>query len=254
MTHQNPETELIQRTIPRHVAIILDGNGRWAEKNRLPRIAGHRRGVIAVRNVVQACAVEGVEFLTLFVFSSENWRRPKTEVALLMSLFMTAMRKEIKRLHKNNVRIKFVGDRSAFSDTLQQHMVKAELMTQDNDGLTLLIAANYGGRWDILEATKTLASRLSNGEIKITDITEENFQACLGMGAWPDPDLFIRTGGEQRISNFLLWNLAYTELYFTDLLWPEFDKDALQLAFQSFRTRQRRFGMTGAQIREVKGA
>ena len=240
--------------LPRHIAIIMDGNGRWAERRKLPRHFGHKAGVDAVRRVVAACAEQGVEVLTLFAFSSENWRRPAKEVGLLMDLFLTTLGKEIKRLHKNRVRIRLIGDRAAFSDKLRQRIAEAEALTADNDGLTLVIAANYGGRWDIARAASRLAERVRAGELEPDVITPETLAAEVSLADLPEPDLFIRTGGEQRISNFILWQLAYTELYFTDLFWPDFDAEALNHAIASFTGRQRRFGMTGKQVEGVKGA
>ena len=242
------------RPLPRHIAIIMDGNGRWAERRKLPRHFGHKAGVDAVRKVVSACAEQGVEVLTLFAFSSENWRRPAKEVGLLMDLFLTTLGKEIKRLHRNRVRIRLIGDRSAFSDKLQKRIGEAEALTADNDGLTLVIAANYGGRWDIAQAAARLAERVKAGALEPDAITPEALGAEVSLADLPEPDLFIRTGGEQRISNFVLWQLAYTELYFTDLFWPDFDADALGEAIGSFSGRQRRFGMTGRQVESIKGA
>lgn len=240
--------------IPRHVAIIMDGNGRWARKRHLPRVAGHRVGLESVRKTIKACVEQGVEVLTLFAFSSENWRRPKEEVGLLMKLFMTALDSEVKKLHRNGVRLRVIGELSAFSPELQQRIVDAEALTLSNTTLTLTIAANYGGRWDIVQAARTLAAQVERGELRSADINEELLRQQLCLADLPEPDLFIRTGGEQRISNFLLWQLAYTEFYFTDLLWPAFDGAALQQAFDSFAGRQRRFGRTGEQVEEAERA
>lgn len=240
--------------IPRHVAIIMDGNGRWARKRHMPRIAGHRVGLEAVRKTIKACVEQGVEVLTLFAFSSENWRRPKEEVGLLMKLFMTALDNEVKKLHKNGVRLRIIGDVTAFSPELQQRITDAEALTADNSTLHLNIAANYGGRWDIAQAVRNLAKQVRLGEIAADDISEEMIGKQLSLAELPEPDLFIRTGGEQRISNFLLWQLAYTELYFTDLLWPSFDAEALQQAIDSYSGRQRRFGRTGEQVEESESA
>ena len=239
--------------IPRHVAIIMDGNGRWAERRRLPRIAGHRAGVDAVRGVVEACGEKGIEVLTLFAFSSENWRRPEEEVGLLMGLFMTALEQQARKLHKNNVRLQVIGDRSAFAAKLQSRIAEVEQLTGANTGLTLVVAANYGGRWDIAHAASRIAARAKAGELEPEDITPEVFETELSIHALPPPDLFIRTGGEKRISNFLLWQLAYTELYFTETLWPDFDRRAFEDALVSFATRQRRFGRTGKQVAEAGG-
>ena len=229
--------------VPRHVAIIMDGNGRWAKKRLLPRVAGHKRGVESVRATVKACAEQGVEFLTLFAFSSENWRRPPEEVSLLMQLFIRALEQEVSKLDSNGIRFKVVGDICAFDDRIVELIRRGEESTAKNTGLTLTVAANYGGRWDILQA----ANRCRE-EDRDAPITEERLAARLSMAYAPEPDLFIRTGGEQRVSNFLLWQLAYTELYFTDALWPDFDADALEEAFASFRRRERRFGRTSEQL------
>lgn len=234
--------------IPRHIAIIMDGNGRWAEQRSKPRVFGHRAGVEAVRSVVEECAKQQVEVLTLFAFSSENWRRPKQEVGLLMELFMTALGREVNRLHKNNVRLRVIGGIEAFSEKLQKRIRESEVLTRDNDGLTLVIAANYGGRWDIAQASRCLARMVEQGELAVDDITPERLAEHVSLHDLPEPDLFIRTGGEQRVSNFILWQLAYTELYFTDTLWPDFDAPALKLAIDSFASRQRRFGRTGQQL------
>jgi undecaprenyl diphosphate synthase len=229
--------------VPKHVAIIMDGNGRWAKKRLLPRVAGHRRGVEAVRETVKACAQQGVEFLTLFAFSSENWRRPPEEVSLLMQLFIRALEQEVSKLDSNGIRFKVVGDVSAFDDRIVELIRRGEESTAKNTGLTLTVAANYGGRWDILQA----ANRCREEDAE-APITEERLAAKLSMAYAPEPDLFIRTGGEQRVSNFLLWQLAYTELYFTEALWPDFGAAALEEAFASFRRRERRFGRTSEQL------
>ena len=231
--------------VPRHVAIIMDGNGRWAKRRFLPRISGHHKGVEAVRSIVRACADRGVEALTLFAFSSENWRRPADEVSLLMQLFVSALQQEVDRLHKNGIRFRSIGDISRFDQKLVDLIEGAQKMTAANTGLTLTVAANYGGRWDILQAVDRL--RREHGASD-TPWTEEQLMQHLSMGDLPEPDLFIRTGGEQRISNFLLWQLAYTELYFTETLWPDFDAKALDQAFDSYRQRERRFGRTSEQV------
>ncbi len=235
---------------PRHVAIIMDGNGRWAKRQHLPRIAGHRRGVEAVRATVSACAERGIEYLTLFAFSSENWRRPRDEVALLMQLFQAALSNEVEKLHRSGVRLKVVGDTRRFAAKIRRLIEQAESLTAGNQRLTLTIAANYGGRWDILQALdRLLKEKASGGEV-----TEQSLAPYLAMSFAPEPDLFIRTGGEQRISNFLLWQLAYTELYFTDTLWPDFDAAALDAAIMSYRARERRFGRTSDQVEAAKRA
>lgn len=240
--------------LPHHVAIIMDGNGRWANRKNLPRYAGHRQGVKAVRRAVEGCKKRGIEVLTLFAFSSENWRRPKTEVGLLMDLFVHTLKKEISRLDRNGVRIRFIGERDAFPGKLQKMMDEAEEQTVGNGVLTLVIAANYGGRWDIAQAAQKLARQVAEGSLRPEDIDTERLGSTLSIADLPEPDLFIRTGGEERISNYLLWQLAYTELYFTDLLWPEFDDAALQDAIDSFGRRQRRFGQTGAQVEQSRRA
>ena len=234
--------------VPRHVAIIMDGNGRWAKRQHLPRIAGHRRGVEAVRAAVRACAERGVGFLTLFAFSSENWRRPAEEVALLMQLFQMALTSEVEKLHRNGVRLKVVGDTQRFDAAIRRAIEHGERLTADNQGLTLTIAANYGGRWDLLQAINKAARE------KKELFEEQDLSPHLAMSYAPEPDLFIRTGGEQRISNFLLWQLAYTELYFTETLWPDFDGAALDMAIASYRARERRFGRTSEQLEQAKRA
>ena len=239
---------------PRHVAIIMDGNGRWARKRLLPRVAGHQAGVDAVRGVVESCAKKGVEVLTLFAFSSENWRRPPSEVGLLMELFLQTLKREVKRLHSNNVRLRVIGERTAFDPKLQQRIAEAEATTRNNTGLTVVIAANYGGRWDIAQAARSVAQKVETGQLTSADITPELIDLHLSMSDLPEPDLFIRTGGEQRVSNFLLWQLAYTELYFTDTLWPDFLAPAFDDALLSFSKRQRRFGRTGEQVEQAQGA
>ncbi|MBI3560444.1 MAG: isoprenyl transferase [Gammaproteobacteria bacterium] len=238
--------------MPQHVAIIMDGNGRWAERRGSPRFSGHRAGVEAVRNVVQLAGEVGIQALTLFAFSSENWRRPKKEVGLLMELFMTALEREVTKLHNNKVQLRVIGDSAAFSVKLQQRIQEAMKLTANNDGLVLNIAANYGGKWDITQAVRRVAAAAAAGEIQADTINETVIAQQLCMADLPEPDLFIRTGGEQRISNFLIWQLAYTELYFTQTLWPDFDRAEFILALQSFAARQRRFGRTGAQVVEAQ--
>ncbi|WP_234745682.1 polyprenyl diphosphate synthase [Burkholderia sp. WTPI3] len=233
--------------VPRHIAIIMDGNGRWATERRLPRVAGHTRGVDAVRAVVEGCARAGVEYLTLFAFSSENWRRPNEEVSFLMRLFITALEREVGKLHTNGIRLRVVGDLDRFEPRIRELIRRAETKTARNTRLTLTIAANYGGRWDILQATKKLIEQ-SVREGREVDVTEAAFAPHLAMAYAPEPDLFIRTGGEQRVSNFLLWQLAYAEFYFTDKYWPDFDGAALADAIASYTERERRFGRTSAQL------
>lgn len=238
---------------PRHVAIVMDGNGRWARSRRLPRIAGHRAGLEAVRRVVRRCGEKGVSVLTLFAFSSENWRRPPDEVRLLMGLFATALEQEVSKLHEHHVRLRIIGDRAAFDPKLRQLIEQAEQRTEANDGLKLIIAANYGGRWDLTQAMRVLAQRVKRGDLEVENVDERSIQSALSFHGLPDPDLFIRTGGESRISNFLLWQLAYTELYFSQLLWPDFGVAALDEAFSWYASRERRFGRTGEQVAKAGG-
>jgi undecaprenyl diphosphate synthase len=236
------------RTLPQHVAVIMDGNGRWAKGHGLPRIAGHRKGVEAVRELVTTCGELGISCLTLFAFSSENWRRPENEVRLLLELFLMALDKEVKKLHTSKVRFRVIGDIERFGPKLGARIQDAEALTRDNQGLLLTIAANYGGRWDIAQASKALAREVAAGRLDPEAITPDSLEPHLSMAGMPEPDLFIRTGGEQRISNFLLWQLAYTELYFTPILWPDFDRAQFEQALTSFASRQRRFGQTGDQV------
>ena len=244
-------TEVVPATeaVPRHIAIILDGNGRWATERRLPRTAGHKKGVDAVRATVEACAQRGVRYLTLFAFSSENWRRPQDEVTLLMRLFISALEREAKQLHRNGIRLRIVGDVSRFDAKLQKAIATCETLTAGNDRMTRTVAANYGGRWDILQAASAaLQERAARGEETTRPLAEAEVTAHLSMSYAPEPDLFIRTGGEQRISNFLIWQLAYTELYFCSRFWPDFDAAALDEALTWYRQRERRFGRTSAQL------
>ncbi len=260
-----PETE----EIPRHVAIIMDGNGRWAKNRFMPRVAGHKRGVEAVRETVKACGEFGVKYLTLFAFSSENWRRPQDEVSVLMQLFLRALENEVSKLHENNIRFKVIGDLTLFDQRIRDGISAAEALTAKNDALTLTVAANYGGRWDILQAfnkvqqTRALSAKKAlNGAptgnldfaSQLLPITEEEFAPHLSMAYAPEPDLFIRTGGEERVSNFLLWQLAYTEFYFTPELWPDFGRSSLAKAIESYQRRERRFGRTSEQLAAAKGA
>ncbi len=230
--------------VPRHLAIIMDGNGRWATKRFLPRVAGHVKGVEAVRTVVEACALRGIEYLTVFAFSSENWRRPEEEVSLLMKLFVTALEREVSKMHANNIRLKVVGDLARFDPKLQDMIANAERKTANNTRMTVTVCANYGGRWDIMQAIGKMVAEHPG----TTDFSEEQLAPYLSMAYAPEPDLFIRTGGEERISNFLLWQLAYTELYFTDTYWPDFNADRLDEAIASYQGRERRFGRTGDQV------
>lgn len=234
-------------TLPRHVAIIMDGNGRWAQARGLPRAAGHKAGLGPVRLCIEACVSRRIEALTLFAFSSENWSRPGDEVGSLMGLFFDALEREIDELHGNGVRMRFIGERRALSVRLQAKIAAVEARMAANTGLRLQVAVSYGGRWDIVAAARALAARCASGELRPQDIDERLFAAGLELAGLPDPDLFIRTGGEQRISNFLLWNLAYTELWFCDTLWPDFDAAGFEAALAQFGTRSRRFGLTGEQ-------
>jgi undecaprenyl diphosphate synthase len=235
--------------VPKHIAVIMDGNGRWARKRFLPRIAGHKRGVETVRDLVKYCINLKVEYLTLFAFSSENWRRPSEEVSFLMGLFMQALKREVTKLHQNNIKLIMIGDRSRFDAALVGQIEASELLTANNTGLVLTIAANYGGRWDVLQA----ANQMQLAAPQLAGIySEDHLTPYLSMSYAPEPDLFIRTGGEKRISNFLLWQLAYTELYFTDTLWPDFNQDAFNLAIDSYQRRERRFGRTSEQLIEAK--
>ena len=237
-----------QGAVPRHVAIIMDGNNRWAKKRLLPGVAGHKAGVDAVRAVIEVCAESGVEVLTLFAFSSENWQRPAEEVGALMELFLGALRREAKRLLDNDISLRIIGDRSRFHPELQAAMREAEQLTAGNRRFALQIAANYGGQWDIAQAAQRLAREVQVGHLQPEDITPHLLQGCLATGDLPLPDLCIRTGGEHRISNFLLWQLAYSELYFSDLYWPDFKHEAMRKALADFATRQRRFGKTSEQV------
>jgi undecaprenyl diphosphate synthase len=238
-------------SVPRHIAIIMDGNGRWAKQRFMPRVMGHQRGVETLREVVKACREFGVEYLTVFAFSSENWRRPADEVSFLMTLFLKMLEREAANLHKNNIRLKIIGDRSPFDARLRQAMQEAERLTANNDALTLTVAANYGGRWDMMNAVQAMLKehpQLAQG------FAEEDLSPYFSMSDAPEPDLFIRTGGEQRISNFMLWQLAYTELYFTDVLWPVFGREELKAAIASYQKRERRFGRTSEQLPGKQGA
>jgi undecaprenyl diphosphate synthase len=234
-------------SLPRHVAIIMDGNGRWAAARQLPRHAGHKAGIGALRGCVQTCKARGVGALTVFAFSSENWARPPEEVSLLMGLFVDALDQQVDDLHANGVRLRFIGERQRLSVRLQSYLAAAEARTADNRALSLNVAMSYGGRWDLTGAVRQLAAQCASGALRAADITEQQVGDALALADLPDPDLFVRTGGEHRISNFLLWNLAYTELYFTDCLWPDFDAGQLDAALAFFSARQRRFGLTPEQ-------
>ncbi len=230
--------------MPQHIAIVMDGNGRWAKKRFLPRVAGHVTGVEAIRRTIEGCIVRNIPYLTVFAFSSENWKRPGEEVSFLMNLFLSSLEKETDKLHDNDIRLKVVGDLSRFDVPLQKAITVAEEKTSKNSTLTLTVCANYGGRWDILQA----ARRMSSEGLDVKDMTEERLSSYLALSYAPEPDLFIRTGGETRISNFLLWQLAYSELYFTETFWPDFDNEELEKAIASFQSRERRFGKTSEQL------
>ena len=232
----------------------MDGNGRWAEARGEPRTAGHRAGIEPVRRTIRECARLGVRALTLFAFSSENWRRPETEVATLMSLFMDALDREVEELHSNGVRLRIIGNRQSLAVRLQQRIAEAEALTAANTRLDLQVAVSYGGRWDLVEAARRLAARAASGALRPSDIDEAALAAELQLADLPDPDLFIRTGGDHRVSNFLLWNIAYAELFFTDTLWPDFDESVLAEAIADFESRERRFGLTGGQVSGRGGA
>jgi undecaprenyl diphosphate synthase len=236
------------KNIPQHIAIIMDGNGRWAQQRGKTRVLGHKSGVESVRSSVTTARKRGVKALTLFAFSSENWLRPEKEVSVLMDLFMFVLTREVKRLHKNGIKFQVIGDLNSFSDKLQQKIMDAERLTQNNDGMVLSIAANYGGRWDITQAAKSIATRVKEKTLEIEDINENTLNEYTSLANLPELDLLIRTGGDYRISNFLLWQAAYAELYFTDILWPDFNEEKFNLAIDSFGQRERRFGLTGEQV------
>ncbi len=238
----------ISTDMPQHIAVIMDGNGRWASKRFLPRVAGHKRGMDAVLELVKACVDHNVAYLTLFAFSSENWRRPADEVSFLMSLFIQGLKREVANLHENNIKLVLIGDRTRFNAELIEKIELSERLTANNTGLTLSIAANYGGRWDILQAVNKMHMAMPS---HVGGFDEEHLAPHLAMHFAPEPDLFIRTGGEKRISNFMLWQLAYTELYFTDTLWPDFDQSAFNLALASYQNRERRFGRTSEQVSDA---
>ena len=238
----------IDSAFPRHIAIIMDGNGRWARQRGRARASGHQAGFRTTRDIVEACGRQQIEALTLFAFSSENWNRPQQEVGLLMDLFLRALKSEVSKLCENNVRIRFIGERGAFQLKLRHEMDNAEKLTQHNTGLKLAIAVNYGGRWDIVNAARQLAEQVREGVLTPEDIDIETFSQHVSLSEISEPDLFIRTGGEKRISNYLLWHLAYTELYFTDVLWPDFSEVELSHALEFYAGRQRRFGRTGEQV------
>lgn len=235
--------------MPRHIAIVMDGNGRWAKKRNRPRNFGHQAGKNSLRATIERCASLHIGTLTVFAFSSENWNRPETEVSRLMELFLRALNKEAHELHENGICLRFIGDKSAFKPALQSKMAEAENMTANNTRMVVNVAVNYGGRWDITQAARRLATDMRNQDLAESDISEQKFASYLSLADSPDPDLFIRTGGEMRISNFLLWQSAYTELYFTPVLWPDFDQQELDRAIAAYQSRERRYGRTGEQIR-----
>lgn len=238
-----------QEAVPSHIAIVMDGNGRWAEKRKRPRTFGHQAGQKALHKIVEYCGQIGVRELTVFAFSSENWNRPRKEVNRLMELFLRALDKEARELDENNIRIRFIGDLAGFSEELQKKIAEATARTADNTRMTFNVAANYGGRWDIVNASRNIAADIAGGRLQPEHIDEALFSRYTALGQSPDPDLFIRTGGEMRVSNFLLWQSAYTELYFSPALWPDFSPDLLDEAIAEFRARERRFGLTGGQTR-----
>ncbi len=244
------ENQALDLKVPNHVAIIMDGNGRWAQMQGKKRVFGHKNGVESVRATVTAARKMGVKALTLFAFSSENWLRPEEEVSVLMELFMLVLNREVKRLHKNDIRFRVIGDVSRFSNKLQEKIKAAESLTEHNQGMVLSIAANYGGRWDITHAAKQLAAQVKQGEISVDDITEDSLNRLTSLYDMPDLDLMIRTGGDHRVSNFLLWQVAYAEFYFTDVLWPDFNEAEFTKAIETFTQRERRFGKTGEQVKQ----
>lgn len=244
------ENQALDLKVPNHVAIIMDGNGRWAQMQGKKRVFGHKNGVESVRSTVTAARKMGVKALTLFAFSSENWLRPEEEVSVLMELFMLVLNREVKRLHKNDIRFRVIGDVSRFSNKLQEKIKAAESLTEHNQGMVLSIAANYGGRWDITNAAKQLAAQVKQGEISVDDITEDSLNRLTSLYDMPDLDLMIRTGGDHRVSNFLLWQVAYAEFYFTDVLWPDFNEAEFTKAIETFTQRERRFGKTGEQVKQ----
>ncbi|WP_105903482.1 isoprenyl transferase [Vibrio gangliei] len=237
--------------LPKHIAVIMDGNGRWAKRQGKPRIYGHRKAVKAVRETISTASRLGIKAITLFAFSSENWKRPEEEVSVLMDLFMTVLTREVKKLHKNNLRLQIIGDKTRFSDALQKKIAAAEDLTRDNTGTVINVAANYGGKWDITEAVKKIAAQVAEGQLQPNDVTEECISQQLSMSGLPDVDLMIRTSGECRISNFMLWQMAYAELYFTDLCWPEFNEQALLDSIIWYLNRERRFGCTSEQLQAL---
>jgi undecaprenyl diphosphate synthase len=254
MNHQSPTQVIPEFTsIPRHVAIVMDGNGRWAKNRFMPRVAGHKRGVEVVRETVKTCDELGIEYLTLFAFSSENWRRPPEEVSVLMQLFLVALENEVAKLHSTGIRFKVIGDLTPFDARIRDKILASEALTENNRALTLTVAANYGGRWDILRAMNRVHEQRCAQANESFVFSAESLTPHLSMAYAPEPDLFIRTGGEQRVSNFLLWQMAYTEFYFTPELWPDFGRSSFLRAVESYGKRERRFGRTSEQLAESKG-
>ena len=244
-------SQLFVESLPKHIAIIMDGNGRWAKSKGQPRVFGHKKGVSAVRKTIAAASKLNIQAITLFAFSSENWRRPEDEVGLLMELFITVLSSEVKKLHKNNLRLRIIGDTSRFSERLQKKIAEAETLTASNTGMMINVAANYGGKWDIVQAVQKLAQQVEHGKLAASDIDEDKIAQHLTMADLPDVDLLIRTSGECRISNFMLWQMAYAEMYFTPVYWPDFGEDSLVEAITWFVNRERRFGFTGEQIKAL---
>ncbi|CAH0524947.1 isoprenyl transferase [Vibrio hippocampi] len=249
-----PNSQIVTDSLPKHIAIIMDGNGRWAKSQGKPRVFGHKKGVDAVRKTIRAAAKLHIPAITLFAFSSENWRRPEEEVGVLMELFITVLSSEVKKLHKNNLKLQVIGDTTRFNDKLQKKISEAEQLTAGNTGTVINIAANYGGKWDIVQATQKLANLVENGELRSSDITEDMLGRFVTMSDLPDVDLMIRTSGECRISNFMLWQMAYAEMYFTEQYWPEFDEDSFAEAITWYVNRERRFGCTGEQVKALMEA
>jgi undecaprenyl diphosphate synthase len=243
-----------KRDMPRHIAIIMDGNGRWAEQRHLPRVAGHKAGAESVREVVKTCVEKQIEVLTLFAFSTENWRRPALEINYLMQLFITSLHREGKKLHEQNIQLRVIGDSSRLEKKLQQQIAEVEQLTVNNSGLKLVLAVNYGGQWDITQAVKAIAQDIENGMLSAASVTTQMIQNKLCLADLPEPDFFIRTSGEQRISNFMLWQFSYTELYFTNVLWPDFNAEEFKKALEFFKSRERRFGLTGEQLKDTPHA
>jgi undecaprenyl diphosphate synthase len=251
MSHANTD---LSNTVPRHVVIIMDGNGRWAKQRGLSRISGHKAGVATLRNIVEVCAVKKIEALTVYAFSSENWKRPGSEVSRLLELFMTSLKKEVDNLNKNNIRLRFIGDLKVFPANLKTQMTKATKKTESNTGLQFAVAINYGGRWDITNAFRQLVAEIGAGKVNADEINETLIASRMSLADLPEPDLFIRTGGEMRISNYLLWHLAYTELYFTECLWPDFGTEEFNAALAWYAGRERRFGQISEQLKQANHA